>query len=510
MDPEIRHQIRTLRDGLGIKPLGAPVEWALVALARSGLPEQPSVLELRSAKWGGTAAPYVDTITVEEDGGLRLEATPPSHAAIVPDPRKWNAQCFIAEVPEHGALTIAEGASSITRFGYGNHGSQVTAVLHGWKWSAGSPTGQTLWAAPLLFATSQPPLVLCRNNGNLLLAVDDALVRGWRFATRSGAVYLVPSDDHWYIGIDCEASPSAEAVHAARSAIGFVFGQPLNVGVFRPVGPDGVLPGLLQLGLLRHAWPQRNRQPPALPIDCRSSLNADFIDRIIACDESDIGAPLRPAAHLYFVALAGTLESNFLHAWVAAEALAKWALNSGRLPDGGRRRIAEHEAWVAWVKEHREEIEQLAAPGMGARLVDRVRDSEIDRPTPVQRVFDGLGLPWTDAMEDVQQARHGVAHEAAFPDKTRDWDRGRARVGLVKTILTALVAKVVGYAGPIADRSKSSSDITAKDEPEWWTAAASQPETQYESSGVERVLERILADLPDEPPDSAPDREGDS
>ncbi len=505
MDTSLREQLRTLREGLEIKPLDPRVESALVALARGGLPEQPRVLQLRTVKWGGTFAPEVGTIALEEDGGLRLEATPPSSAAIVPDPRKWSTDCFAAEIPEHGMLTIAEGASSITRVAYGDDGSQVTAVLRGWKWSAGSSTGRTFWAARLLFATPQPPVVLWGGTGNLLLAVEDALVRGWRFATQSGAVYLVPNDDDWYIGLDCEGSPGAQAVHVARSAIGFVFGQPLNVGVFRPVGPDGTLPGLVQLGLLRHAWTRKNRQPPALPFDCRSALNAEFIDRIIACHESEIGAPILPVAHLYFAALAGSVESNFLHAWVAAEALAKWALDSARLPDGGRRRVAEHEAWVAWVKEHREEIERLAAPNMGARLVDRVRGSEIDRPTPVQRVFDGSALPWTEAMEDVQLARHSVAHEAAFPEKVRDWDRDRARVGLVKTILTALVAKVVGYAGPIADRSKTSFEITAKDEPEWWSAAGAPPEVQYEGSGVERVHEQLLANLPEERPDSEPD-----
>jgi hypothetical protein len=118
---------------------------------------------------------------------------------------------------------------------------------------------------------------------------------------------------------------------------------------------------------------------------------------------------------------------------------------------------------------------------MEQQLVDRVRGSEVERPTPVQRVFRGEGIGWNAEMNDAENARHGVAHEGSLlGGEPRNWQRDGERVGLAHTMLAAMVAKVIGYTGPIADRARTCSAITHDDAPSWWAATELTRAITYE------------------------------
>ena len=99
---------------------------------------------------------------------------------------------------------------------------------------------------------------------------------------------------------------------------------------------------------------------------------------------------------------------------------------------------------------------------------------------------------WTEEMDGARRARNGVAHEGALPGD-RDWDRDRARVGVVKTMLTALLAKAIGYEGPIADRARTAFDINGEDEPDWWPARELDREVAHEGAGVDEFRQNLIA-----------------
>ena len=82
---------------------------------------------------------------------------------------------------------------------------------------------------------------------------------------------------------------------------------------------------------------------------------------------------------------------------------------SGISPIGGEM-VDEPKAASQAPGAHESEIRSHARPGMAEKFVARVRDSEIERPTPVQRVFHGEGIRWTPEMADAEDARHGVVH----------------------------------------------------------------------------------------------------
>lgn len=230
-------------------------------------------------------------------------------------------------------------------------------------------------------------------------------------------------------------------------------------------------------------------------MECEPTWTARFVEGLLRLAAQGFSDPLIRAIHMYFAAIEGFVELNLLSVWVAAESFAKQGIKANVFPDELERRIANHDEWVSWVRRHQEEIETLAVPGMGSRLVDRVISSENDRPTPVERVFSALKLPWTPEMEDAQKARHEVAHEGTLPGEERDWDRDRARVGLVKTMLTALLGKASRYEGPIADRSRTCFKIAGSDKPKWWQAVQLDNDEVHEGAGVAESTERWLAEL---------------
>ena len=52
-------------------------------------------------------------------------------------------------------------------------------------------------------------------------------------------------------------------------------------------------------------------------------------------------------------------------------------------------------------------------------------------------------------------------------------------------MLTAMIAKLIGYDRPIADRSKTCFSITDRDEPTWWPPGQLAQQIVYESLKTE-------------------------
>lgn len=253
------------------------------------------------------------------------------------------------------------------------------------------------------------------------------------------------------------------------AAISFAIGQPCALGTLRQLTAcDSCELARLPLAGLRCALP--SRRAPALPAVDGSFWLPRFVELAVRFIETEPTAPLLAAIHHSFDALDGLLDSEFLHTWIAAEALAKWGIQNKRVRDGATRRIADHGAWVAWVKSHESEIRALAVPGMEGRLVDRVLGAETNAPTPVESALIGEGIPWTAELNDIALARNGVTHEGAMPgSSTRDWSGDIKKVGVALNVLTTIVAKLIGYKGPISDRSTRRLPITRAQAPSWWT-----------------------------------------
>jgi hypothetical protein len=316
------------------------------------------------------------------------------------------------------------------------------------------------------------------------LNAGSSCVWGWRFENPDGLLFVIPtqSRDQWLIGFDsADGSPPkvARVVHALAT-IGFVIGEPIGVGVFRGVSAEGIANSLAHLAVADARFRDASRQPPALLCTTNPTHIVEFAERVLRFLSQRPEAPLLAALHLHAASATGFVDSRFLHAWIATETLCTWGIANKLLRDGGQLRIADHAGWMAWVKANEAQIRTFAVPGMEQQLVDRVRSAENERPTSVQRVFLGECLPWSLEMDDAQLTRHGVAHHGRMPGpRPINYDENSARVGLAKTLLTAVISKLVGYDGPIADRSKTISNLTGDDQPAWWHGAPTGAEHVY-------------------------------
>jgi hypothetical protein len=469
-------------------PIDGHIAIELEHVAASGVPPLPRHLDLHDVTWAGTACPTILQAELVDDGRLVIEGTPPNKHAIVEDAPQWTREVFTGSVRNHGTLHLNRGASRIvrTRWSVDTGVHEVTARIDAWSWQVEDASKVTtkLWVAPLRFASSSTPVFLWWPNGNMRLGAAESTAWGWRFDGPDGLLFIIPTRnrDQWLVGLDSAdgSPPSVARVVHALAVIGFVVGEPLGVGIFRGVSTAGVANSLAHLAVAGARFRDGSRQPPALLCTTNPTRVVAFVERVLHFLTQYPNAPLLAALHLHAASANGFVDSQFLHAWIATETLCTWGIANKLLRDGGQLRIADHAGWMEWVKANEAQIRTFAVVGMERQLVDRVRSAENERPTSVQRVFLGEHLPWTPEMDDAQLTRHGVAHHGVMPGpRPINWDENTARVGLAKTLLTAVISKLIGYDGPMADRSKTCSNLTGDDQPPWWPVVSTEQEIVY-------------------------------
>ncbi|HEU4728270.1 MAG TPA: hypothetical protein VFT22_10285 [Kofleriaceae bacterium] len=464
-----------------LKAIDPRVEPALKVLARDGLPS-PAGLELGTLAVCGVPQPDLTRFELEEDGSLTLKIERSPLRIRDVDPNAWSPSDVAVTLAGGEELILDQGAVHTSGWHFSVDGSSpnlTDARIDAWAWHVDAPPGTAvLWAARVRFTSPKPPIVLWYPDGNLRFRVADDVVRGWQFQTPGGAVFLVLRDEEWFVAFESSTAPGQSWVTSVMNSMGFVVGEPLNIGLLHAVGASSVVIGMARYMLVPWASHQ-DCEAPAVPVQAGATAIVAFIEGIIRFDVNEPGSPLPVAIHHFFESLTGTIETKFLGGWIAAEALAKWAGKNGRLRTVPQQRIADHEAWERWLRTHEDTIKGFAIPGKGQSLFDRVKSSDQGRQNAVQCVFKGEGIDWTQEMEDGEDARNSVAHEGRMPDAARDWEMDFSRVGLVRTMLTALMARLVGYSGPIADRVKTYNNLTGKEQPMWWHPSAHLDEVEY-------------------------------
>lgn len=163
----------------------------------------------------------------------------------------------------------------------------------------------------------------------------------------------------------------------------------------------------------------------------------------------------------------GTLDGKYLALHVALEALCRY--DEPDQPD----LVHNRAAWLAWVKEHKEEIVAHANPADAHILMDHVLQAfQRHRSNDaVQSHFAKLGLDLPDDIREEIKGRHQAVHRmlmnAAEDDERRDFHRDIDRIIMVRTLLIVALAARSGYQGPILgwDRHREA-------RLSWWKATA--------------------------------------
>jgi hypothetical protein len=182
--------------------------------------------------------------------------------------------------------------------------------------------------------------------------------------------------------------------------------------------------------------------------------------------ETKEDAPCRVTTTAYRDSLSGHVHKRYLLAQVALEAIAKKVIpksNAGSLVKNVR-------AWHAWIKSADAEIRKHASDEESARiLLNKLKDNVPQRPSgeAVLAALEHYGLKVPEeALKEIGLRNPSVHGFVMFKDEMPDANELLKRIAIIQTLLVALLAKYVGYSGPIVGWQLD--DARWPTVPDWW------------------------------------------
>jgi hypothetical protein len=299
--------------------------------------------------------------------------------------------------------------------------------------------------------------------------VDDANLtilagHGWSakhlYVRANYDIYVVtPQSGETIVVVDTKGVPLDHQVMASDvAALEFAMGRPLGLDYL--LGLDGAHNVVSAAGIQfgnRHPPDPRCRCPVAGSRDLyapKSGLIAEhnwvplFASLVAKRLEADgVDSPLNIAMGAYLNSLMGDIHSNYLLAQVALEAFC-----SAVVPAETHTLVKSSAAWLAFVESHREEIGAMAVDAEAARkLVSKVQNAQHapsgDR-VHVALTHFGIEAPEAALREVIR--RNSAAHRYVMTKESELVVQDVAdRLAIVQTLLVSVVAKYVGFRGPI-------------------------------------------------------------
>lgn len=187
-------------------------------------------------------------------------------------------------------------------------------------------------------------------------------------------------------------------------------------------------------------------------------------------------SPLQLATVAYLDSMTGHIHANYLLAQVALEAFCTKVVEAkaGVLVENSKN-------WLSFVEKIRDDIVAHAVDDeAGRKLVNKVKSAQhAPSGDRVHTALDHFGLDVPDgALKEVTK-RGGAAHGFVMAkESTADAQNLADRLATIQTLLVAVVAKHVGYEGPIVGWKWRNGRRTI---PAWWKwKAAPDAEIRYE------------------------------
>ena len=165
------------------------------------------------------------------------------------------------------------------------------------------------------------------------------------------------------------------------------------------------------------------------------------------------------------------VEGRYLLQHVGLEAFAHWLLKEQEGADEPA--LVDKPKWKAWLKENKDTIRGLAVPGSEETLYSKVTSIPARRASSmvVEAAFQRFALAVVPEMADeLENGRNVVVHTAVmFEERREDVNDYLMRIAIVRTMLTALLAKVVGYQGAILGWGREYRRPYSEADTSWWT-----------------------------------------
>lgn len=403
----------------------------------------------------------VESAELTEDHAILIDFVPKSPDAAWVSFKAWRSEDFVLHTMDGKVLRAKAGMVHLHSSRSCESGDVVVARFNLVTWVLEPPSAGTpcLWCCHLEFR--QRPWLLEWNKGNLHISGFSGVSPqyNWIFRSHMCAVYLIRlADGRYVMGIDVGSeSPPENDILVALHVIGLILGRPIHVGILSCIRADGTIGGYAELSFPKIGRASRNTLP-AIPATVKPSEVALFFKKGMESVSGGLRheSILVPVGH-YFEAFALSMDSRFIHLWIALESLALQVIKAGLVPKYRSVAQADQTGWSAWVKARRDEIERFAYPGKEQKFFSLVAQAFQGKYTKVEHVFRELGLPWDDdRMGGIPDTRDLAVHGGWLDDRAHD-PRTKAEFVVLQEMFVALLARLFGYEGPIAkfdDRSK--------------------------------------------------------
>lgn len=268
--------------------------------------------------------------------------------------------------------------------------------------------------------------------------------------------------------------PHRALVYPDMLALQFVFGQAFYFDILEGIDASLRVVGLVGGRHGRDHGEQARSEPPVPATLAREHWPAQFFAAISRAYRARPQLRLYIALSYFLDSLAGFhVENRYLVLHVALEAFAFWFLGG---ETGAEQPLVDKPKWKAWLKERRAEIEALAVPGQENSLFGKVTSIPKRRASSrvVQDAFakPGIELELTEEMQSEldEEGRGRIVHAAImFEESQADVDAYLRRIALVRTMLVALVARIVGYKGAILGWSREPGRPYSEPDASWWS-----------------------------------------
>ena len=285
--------------------------------------------------------------------------------------------------------------------------------------------------------------------------------------------YLLQCSDAWLVIIDtgAEGSPTREQVYPDMLGLQFVLGRAFFFDALLGVDHDGNVVGVVGG---RHGRDHGDRPKVQAPVPLELSSEhwaSEFFAAISRTYRERPELRLYIALSYYLDALASShVENTYLVLHVALEGFAYWLLGGDDRPEPP---LVDKPKWRSWLDQHADEIKGLAATGRGDTLLNRIRSvpKRASSSRVVQDAFASVGLTVTEEMagELDEEGRGLIVHAAImFKESQADVDAYLRKNAIVRTMLIALVARVVGFKGAIIGWAHPPGHGYVEPDRHWW------------------------------------------
>jgi hypothetical protein len=316
------------------------------------------------------------------------------------------------------------------------------------------------------------------DDGNLVVCVNDGSWTSRCYRLRGNYILYLLQDrkrQTTTLVIDTEARTLEHGLIGTDiTALEFALGCPVRLDHLLALDEDHRVVGAAGVELGGSTSEANRRCPVAMAIDLyanygKADREYSWIPVLFALvaerlhSDGPDSSLLTAVAMYVYSSSAGNIHVSYLLVQIALEALCKTIV--GPTSDG---LVTDPKKWLAFVAEHERQIKSLARDEEAARkLLNKVRTAQqapsTDRVAAALRHFD-LEVPKI-ALDEIAK-RNRSAHELLMQkESTADVQELANRLAVVQTLMAAVVAKHVGFNGPITgwDWVRGRLNI-----PEWW------------------------------------------